>query len=420
MSTRRLLLVAASLGVMALAAADWPQWRGPRRDGVSAETGLLREWPKDGPKLLWRAADVGDGYSTPAVVGERIYLMSSEGLDDEYVQALGVADGKRVWRTRVGKVGNPKQVPNFPTSRSTPTVEGSVLYALGSDGDLVCLETATGKEVWHKNLRVDFGGLPGTWAYSESPLVDGNVVVCAPGGKEAAVVALDKKTGEVVWKTGRPDGGAAGYASAVVLDTPAGKEYVEFLAKGLVGVDAKTGRVRWHYGNTVGRYGMNIQTPVTQGPLVFSASDQGSGLIRIKGEADDQAVEQVYFQAKGLPTSIGGAVREGDFLYGTTGLGLVCAELATGKVRWQDKCVGPGSVCVADGRLYVFGENGQAALVEATAEGYHEKGKFTPPDPPKHRRGGMEKAWCYPVVSGGRLYLRDGSTVWCYDVKAAP
>jgi outer membrane protein assembly factor BamB len=184
-------------------ADDWPQWRGPNRDGISKESGLLKQWPAEGPKLLWQLSDVGDGYSTPAIVGERVYLMSNTGSADELVRALE-ADGKEVWATRVGKVGPNVPAMNYPGARSTPTVDGPSMYALGSDGDLVCLKTASGEVVWQKNLRTDFGGKPGSWAYSESPLVDGDVVVCTPGGAEATIVALNKRTGDVVWKSAVP------------------------------------------------------------------------------------------------------------------------------------------------------------------------------------------------------------------------
>lgn len=199
-------------------AADWPQWRGPDRDGKSQEKGLLKQWPEAGPKLLWTIKDAGGGYSTPAVVGDRLYLMGNRGLDEEFVQARSVADGKLLWSVTVGKVGNPKQQPPYPGSRSTPTVDGDVLYALGSDGDLVCLATADGKQRWKKNLRTDFGGKPGTWAYSESPLVDGERLVVTPGGPDATIVALDKKSGDAVWKSAVPGGDAAGYASVIVVD----------------------------------------------------------------------------------------------------------------------------------------------------------------------------------------------------------
>src|SRR6185295_3310501 len=182
------LQLATLLGLATdLCAADWPQWRGPERNGISLETGLLKAWPADGPKLVWQVKGIGEGYSTPAVTGTRIYLVSNVGQDDEFVQALDVRNGKQIWKTRIGNVGNPDQKPPYPGARSTPTLDGTLLYALGSDGDLACLETETGKQVWQKSLRGDFGGKPGVWAYSESPLVDGNSVVCTPGGATATL-----------------------------------------------------------------------------------------------------------------------------------------------------------------------------------------------------------------------------------------
>jgi outer membrane protein assembly factor BamB len=415
---KRILLTILGCSILAstVAAADWPQWRGPDRTGISQETGLLKEWPKDGPKLLWQVKNIDSGYSTPAVVGDRIYLLSNKGMDDEYVQALSVKEGKQIWADRLGKVG-PNKGMNFPGARSTPTIDGELLYTLGSDGDLACLEAASGKIRWHKNLRADFGGQPGTWAYSESPLIDGDTLICTPGGKEATLIALDKHTGNLIWKSALPGGAQAAYASAIVVDSDGLKEYVQFVQKGLVGLDAKTGKPLWQYDKTSDSMGMNIQTPVAQGDKVYSASRRtGGGLVRLEPQNGSVTAAPVYAQ-RNLPSAIGGAVLVGQYLYGTTGKELVCADFATGKVKWQNPCVGPGSLCYADGYLYVHGENGEVALVEATPEGYRQKGRFAPPDQPKHPRGGMEKSWAYPVVANGRLYVRDQGTLWCYDVK---
>jgi len=393
---------------------DWPQWRGPQRNGLSNETGLLKEWPKEGPKLLWQLKDIGDGYSPPAVVGARIYLLSNRGLENEFVQALSVEDGKPVWTTRLGNVGNPDQQPSYPMARSTPTIDGPMLYALSSDGDLACMETASGKIRWQKSLRKDFGGQPGVWAYAESPLVDGDLVVVTPGGEQATLVALNKKTGAVVWKSAVPGGDQAGYASAIVVQGGGRKQYVQFLSKGVVGVDAKTGKFLWRYSEAA-KGPAQMATPVARDNYVYGAANRiGGGLVSLKAGQDGVAAEQVYF-TRGLPNSLGGSVLVGDHLYGTTPEGLVAAEFLSGKLKWQDKALGPGSVAYADGHLYLHGENGEVALVEATPEGYREKGRFTPPDQPKRSNRG-EKAWTYPVIANGKLYIRDLGALWAYDV----
>jgi outer membrane protein assembly factor BamB len=401
----------------AAAAADWPQWRGPARDGVSREGGLLKQWPKGGPRLAWQVNDIGDGYSTPVVVRGRVYLMSNRGMENEFVAALSAKDGKVVWTTRVGNVGNPNQNPPYAKARSTPTVDGNLLYALGSDGDLACLETKTGKVRWQKNLRKEFGGVPGEWAYAESPLVDGDLVVVTPGGEQATMAALDKRTGATVWKSAIPGGDPAGYASAIAVEGGGRRQYVQLLPKGLVGVDARTGQFLWRY-REAAKGPAQYFTPVGRGEYVYcGALGIGGALVRLKA---DGTAEQVYF-TRGLPNGIGGAVLVREHIYGTeAGAKLVAAEFATGKVKWQAESLGWASVAYADGHLYVHGVNGDFALVEATPEGYRERGRFTPPDQPKKRQAGQfaEMAFSYPVIANGRLYIRDLGTLWAYDIRA--
>ena len=400
-------------------AADWPQWRGPQRNGISQETGLLKEWPKEGPKPMWQAREVGSGYSTPSVVGDRLYVLGNEGVENEFVQALAVQDGKRLWQTRLGNVGNPKQQPNFPAARSTPTVDGELLYALGSDGDLACVETGSGKIRWQKSLRADFGGKPGTWAYSESPLVDGDTLVCTPGGPEATVIALNKKTGEVIWKTALPTADEAAYTSVIVVQTAGVRQYVQMLQKGLVGLDAKTGKQLWRYEKTVSSRRANIPTPLARENLIYSAgAGTGGGVIQLKAADGAVQAEQVSFSAK-MPSGIGGSILVGDLLFGTGNTGLQCAEFPSGNLKWEERALGPASLCFADGRIYVHGENGEVGLFEPSGEACVEKGRFTPPDLPK-RSNSMEKAWSYPVVANGRLYVRDLNLLWCWDIKTSP
>jgi outer membrane protein assembly factor BamB len=406
-------------------AANWPQWRGPDRDGISKETGLLKDWPADGPKLLWQVNGLGDGFSTPAIVGDRIYLINNKGLENEFVQALDVKDGSQIWETRIGNVGEPDQEPSYPGARSTPTVDGDWLYALGSAGDLACIDIKSGDIRWQKNLQSDFRGKPGEWAYSESPLVDGNVVVVTPGGEQATLIALDKETGDVVRKYPVPQGDEAAYSSIVALEAGGVKQYVQFLGKGVVGVNAATGEFLWRYDRTAENSPANIGTPVVSDGCVYSGSHYaGGGLIKInrivEGSAakEDESlfvVEEKYFD-KRLPTAIGGAVLVDGLLYGTNRTTMTCTDFKTGEIKWtQDRGLAPASLCYADGMLYMHSEgSGEVALVEATPAEYRERGKFTPPGVPDR---GRSKAWTYPAVADGRLYVHDWGTLWCYDVK---
>jgi outer membrane protein assembly factor BamB len=365
--------------------------------------------------------DIGDGYSGPSVVGTRLYLMSNRGMDNEFVQALSTQDGKVIWTTRLGNVGNPDQNPKYPKARSTPTVDGNFIYALGSDGDLACLETKSGKIRWQKSLRKEFAGQPHEWAYAESPLVDGDVVVVTPGGAEATMVALNKNTGAVIWKSAVPGGDQAGYASAIVMQGGGRKQYVQFLSKGLVGVDAKTGEFLWRYKEVV-KGPAQVFTPVVRDGYVYAgALGVGGGLIRLKPDGNGVAAEQVYFE-RGLPSGFGGAVLIGDHLYGSDPAEqkVVAAEFTTGKVMWKAESLGRSSLAYADGLLYVHAWKGDVGLVEATPEGYREKGRFTPPDQPKPAQGApySETAYSHPVIANGVLYIRDAGTLWAYDIKA--
>jgi outer membrane protein assembly factor BamB len=420
MKSRVRLFLAAGLAAACcpLFAEDYPQWRGPDRNGIAHEKGLLHQWPEGGPKLLWKNAEIGDGYSTPSIAGGRVYLMSNRD-HEEFALALDAKDGSKVWSTTVGKVGK-NMGPQYPGARSTPTVDGEQVYVLGSDGDLACLQAADGKIVWKRNLKTDFGGKPGMWAYSESPLTDGDVVVCTPGGPTATMVALNKKTGEDIWKCAVPGGDMAAYASAVIGQVGKVKMYIQFLHKGLVGVDARSGKFLWRYAKTSDQ-AANIPTPVFHDGYVFSSTGRNQGaLIKLVPTDDGISVEEVW-TSKPLQISIGGVVLVDGYLYGTNGKELLCVEFLTGTVKWQNPCVGTASLCAADGDLYVRGDGGSfqvkpsiVALVEATPAGYKEKGRFEQPD-----RSTKRPAWPYPVVSEGQLYLRDMGVLLCYDVKGA-
>jgi outer membrane protein assembly factor BamB len=401
---------------------DWPQWRGPHRDGISAETGLLKEWPKDGPPLAWKAKGLGGGYSAPAIAGGRIFGMSYRG-DDEVVWALDEKDGAEKWVTRIDaasrKIGGPGQGPEG--SRCMPTVDGDLVYALGTAGDLVCLKTADGKEVWHKNLPKDFGGrFMANWGYCESPLIDGDKLICTPGNSDATVVALNKKTGEVIWKGQVPDGNGAGYASPIAIESAGHRQYVHFLEGWLAGFDATTGKLLWRSKNKGPRQVANCSTPLFFDDCVFAAAAYGAGGVLVKlskDGADGVKAEEVYATKK-MENQHGGMILYNGCLYGANGGNgggfLICLDAKTGEVKWdarEGRKAPKGSLTMADGRLYYRHEDGTMTLLEPSAKEYIERGRFEQPERSK------SPDWCYPVVANGKLYLRDQDLLLCYDVK---
>jgi outer membrane protein assembly factor BamB len=390
------------------AVSDWPQFRGPHRDAHSPDTGLLAEWPANGPPLVWKAPGVGGGYSSVALGAGKVYTMGNKG-DSSFVVALDAQNGKVLWSQKVGKAGG--------NLGCTPTVDGDRVYALGQDGDLVCLDAADGTVRWRKNLKKDFGGRCGGWNYTESPLVDGDRLVCTPGAKDATLVALDKNTGALVWKCAAPLAETtAGYSSVVIAEVGGIRQYVQLLSGGVIGVAAKDGRFLWKY-EKLGRNTANIPTPIVLGNRVFCSAGYGKGgaLLQLVPAADGITAREVWFN-RALTNKHGGLVVVGDYVYGDQDDrgAPFCANLKTGKIVWQRKGGGTGhgsaSVAYADGRLYVRYDNGVTALVEASPAGYREDGAFPIP---KHEG----PSWAHPVVAGGRLYLREGNAVYCYDVK---
>ncbi len=408
-------LLASSLAVATtLGAADWPQWRGPARTAVSSETGLLSSWPAEGPRLVWRVADLGAGYSTPAVAGDRLFVLVNPGVDDERLQARSVVDGKLVWEVRLGTVGNPDQQPSYPGSRSTPTVTADTVYALGSNGDLVAVDRRNGRERWRRQLRQDFRGKPGTWAYAESVLVDGDAVICSPGG-ETSLVALDRKTGKERWRSRVPGGEDAAYSSTIRHSLGPVNQYVQFLQKGLVGIDARSGVFLWRYDAPAVGSAANMASPIARGDVVFATTNQGGGgFVRMSAAGGGVTATPLHFDKK-IGIGAGGAVLVGDHLYGANSQGLLAIAWETGAIAWHERSVGAASIAAAEGRLYVRGESGEVALVDASPAGYQERGRFTPVDPPDR---GKAKAWPHPVIANGRLYLRDLGVLWAYDIRA--
>jgi outer membrane protein assembly factor BamB len=413
MKTCSLFLVSLLLTLPALARADdWPQWRGPNRDDVSTEKGLLKSWPKDGPKLLWTCREAGIGFSGPAVVGDHLYTL---GADDktESVYALDVKTGNKVWSTPVGDLYT-NGYGDGP--RGTPTVDGDRLYALGGRGDLVCVETATGKVVWRKNLAKDLGdGVPG-WGYTESPLVDGDKVVCTPGGGQGTVAALDKKTGDVLWRSKDFKDGAQ-YSSLVVATVGGVRQYVQMTGQSVAGVAADDGRLLWRFAcsNPVAA----VPTPVVHDDHVYSTSGYNAGcrLLRIVPEANTFRAEKVYTSAD-MTSHHGGVVLVDGHVYGYSDRNnWVCQDFLTGKVVWKSNKLDKGSLTCAGGQLYCYGQTGTLVLVDVGTSGWQEHGRFEIPEKTQVRRKYSPNIWTHPVVAHGRLYLRDQDLLFCYDVK---
>jgi outer membrane protein assembly factor BamB len=401
------------LGVAASACfaapGDWPQFRGPNRDGVSTETGLLKDWPSGGPLLVWKATGLGKGYSTISVVGARIFTLGGQN-GSTFAIALNATDGKKVWATKVGRSDDPGGMGEGP--RATPTVAGDLLFAVTDSGELVCLDSDTGQVLWHKDYVRDFGGDIPHWGFAESPLVDGEKVVVTPGGSGGAVVALASKTGAVMWRS-KEFTDRAHYASLIEGDIGGVRQYIQLTSASVAGIEASDGRLLWR----ALRRGQTavIPTPIYSDGFVYVTSGYGVGcnLFKISPNNGKFNAEQVYAN-KVMVNHHGGAIKISDYVYGfSDGKGWTCQDFKTGEAKWQEKeKLGKGSLVYADGRLYLRSESGHGTvvLIEASAQGYKEHGRFDQPD------RSSENSWPHPVVAGGKLYLRDQDVLLCYDV----
>ena len=410
----RTVVFAAVLGINNLAWAgpnDWPQFRGPNRDGVSTETGLLKDWPSGGPPLIWKATGLGNAYSTVSVLEGRIYTIGDHS-GSSFVEVLNVVDGKQVWSSKLGKGGAPGW-GGFEGPRATPTVNGGQVFAVGQWGELACYDAATGKEQWHKDYTTDFGGKRPEWGYSESPLVDGEKVVVTPGGERGAIVALNRKTGAAIWAT-KDFTDEAHYSSLIAEEIGGVRQYIQLTAANVVGISAADGRILWR----ASRKGATavIPTPLYSDGIVYVSSGYGIGCnaFKITASGGKFTATQTYAN-KVMVNHHGGVIKVGDYVYGfSEGKGWTCQDLRSGEAKWQDKeKLGKGSEVYADGRLYLRQEDkGTMMLIEASPEGFKEHGRFEQPDRTD------KKSWSHPVVAGGKLYIRDQDELLCYDVKA--
>ena len=390
--------------VMSASATDWPQWRGLERNGISPETGLLDTWPKGGPPQVWKTQGLGRGYSSLAISKGRLFTQGQSG-DHQFVLTLDAATGKKLWEMPTG--------PAFPQNRGdgprgTPTVDGDRLFAMAGEGTLVSLDARTGGILWKMNVAEKFGGRVPNWGYSESPLVDGSNLIVTPGGPGAAIVALDKKTGNVMWQS---QSDPAAYSSAIAAEVGGIRQIIVFTSEGVVGLRSNNGALLWRY-NPVANRTANIATPIFQNGFVFVSSAYGTGcaLLRLTAEGGTVKATEVYFSRE-MQNHYSTSVVVGHSAYGFSNAILTAMNLETGQVAWRDRSVGKGSVTYADGKLYLLSEDGVVGLAEATSAGYREKSRFEIP------RGAFP-TWTPPVISGGRLYLREQDNLYCFDIRS--
>ena len=420
------------VALTAAPAAERPQWRGPNRDGKSPATGLTKEWPADGPKLAWKNDNVGPGYGSPVIVGGKMYLVGAEGKKagaKEFVLCLSVADGAEVWKAPID-TAEAKFLDGWGGGpRSTPTIDGDKLYALGASGDLVCMTLADGKPVWSVNLVKKFGGKVPTWGYSESPLIDGDNLICTPG-KGTGMVALNKKTGEAVWEC-KDLTDDAGYSS--VIPTVAGgvRQYLQQTMANAVSVRASDGKLLWKsgdmpvggaapMGDKKGRGPGMRSVAVIPTPVVADGYAFWCECFKLAPGGDGTKAERVYGRYKTLQNHHGGVIQVGDHVYGHSDAGgwtCLAFKQAKDEAVWQSGKLGKGSITFADGHFYCYAENdGTLAKIVATPDGWQEVGRFKIPAPSDERKGTQGKVWPHPVIAEGKLFLRDFEKLYVYDI----
>lgn len=409
-----LLAAALTINPMPLRAADWPQWRGPKRDGHSADTGLLKAWPAGGPQRVFKASGLGSGYAAPAVVGDRIYVLGEDDTSS-YLRAVDAKEGRVLWSAALGKPGGGKNKYTGP--RATPTVDQGRVFAMGQHGDVICVEAADGKEIWRWSAVNEFpGATTPEWSYGESPLVDGDLLLCTPGGTNGTLIALDKRTGKNRWISKAWTDNAT-YVSILPCEIGGIHQFVQLAERSVAGV-GPDGTLLWQAERVGAR--QIIPTPIVAGNRVYVTSGYviGCNSFEITRAGDKFSARQVYAN-KVMVNHHGGVVLLADHLYGySDNKGWVCQRFDTGDLVWAEKeKLRKGSISSADGMLYLREEStttgGPSAVVllEASPKGWSEKGRLTQPD------RSAKSSWAHPVIANGRLYLRDQDILLGYDVK---
>ena len=409
----RFLLVGFLLFASNTSAAEWPMFHGADGNNRSAETGLLASWPETGPKLLWKIDGIGEktsGYSGVTIQNGRLFTSGSR--DGRSLVFCFDLSGKKLWESDNG----PVWTGSYPGSRSTPTVDGALVYDLSSMGELVCLRAETGEKIWRRNVLEDFEGENIIWAISESVRIDGNQLYCSPGGAKASFVALDKRTGETIWTTPSLQEKTS-YSCPVIVEQDGWRMIVTMYAKGMFGVDTATGNLLFTFPHEQ-RYDVNCMRPIYHDGHLFITNPvhpSGSGAVKLKLSLLDGKVSfDEIWRHKRLDNSHDSLMLLDGFLYGTSysyrdGV-FMCVDWKTGESRYEARDVGKGSLTWAEGLLYFLSEHGEVLLIRPNPEKYDVICRFTLPE------GGEGATLAHPVVCGKRLYLRHGTLLYCYDL----
>jgi outer membrane protein assembly factor BamB len=371
---RRFRVIAAVVALAVAAdpvvrAADWPWFRGPEHDGTSAESDLLETWPEGGPKVLWKTP-LGKGYSGVSVARGRLYTMFDDG-DETFVACYDAATGKQIWRSAAGKAFSDSQGDG---PRSTPTVDGNVVYAMNAHGVLYALGTEEGVVKWERDLKTSFGTKVPQWGMSGSPVVAGGLLLVEAGGSDALMVALNKQNGREVW---RSESGRPGYSTPLVVEINGVEQAVFFTAKSVYSVAVKSGEVYWEVPWKTS-YDVNAAMPVFVAPdrlFISSGYDVGGAMLRITGEAKGMKATEVW-RNREMKNQFSTSIYSNGYLYGFDDETFKCVDASTGETKWRERNLGHGSLIHADGRLIVLGEKGQLVLVEATPEAFKVNGRM--------------------------------------------
>ena len=403
-------------GVSVAGALDWPQWRGPNRDGISRQTGLLKEWPDDGPQVLWRVP-LGEGFSGISVARGRVYTMFSEG-NDEFVICLDASNGEEMWRFRSDSTYYEYEGGNGP--RATPTIDGEFLFTVSAQGRFYALSSVNGEKVWSYDLIKDFGSYMPKWGFSSSPLVEGNLLLVEVGGSNGKfIVAFDKTNGDVLWSSHTDK---LGYASPIGVTIGGVRQLIVFAGLRLLSVSIDNGEVLWSYPWRTGRFDVHAATPIFIAPdKIYISSGYGSGaaVVQVKvmnspessalnngGKKNQIEVKEVWRNKK-LQNRLSTSVLHGDHLYGFHNAILKCIDANTGTEKWKTRGFGEGTLILAEDHLIILSDRGKLGLVEATPKAYREIASA-------EVLSGL--CWTVPTLANGRLYARNQKEMVCLDM----